>query len=73
MIAMPEALAKKKLDAKMLLQVHDELIFEVPESQAEDTIKLVQSVMQKAPLPALQLSVPLDVEAKAAKTWAEAH
>ena len=73
MIAMPEALAKKKLDAKMLLQVHDELIFEVPEAQAEDTIETVRKVMEKAPLPALQLSVPLDVDARAAKTWAEAH
>ncbi|WP_300395623.1 DNA polymerase I [Henriciella sp.] len=73
MIAMPDALAAKKLDAKMLLQVHDELIFECPEDQAEDTIALVQSVMQKAPLPALQLSVPLDVDARAAGSWAEAH
>ncbi|MGB3625773.1 MAG: DNA polymerase I [Henriciella sp.] len=73
MIAMPEALAKKKLDAKMLLQVHDELVFEVPEAQAEDTIKVVKAVMEKAPLPALQLSVPLDVDANAARTWAEAH
>ena len=73
MIHMPGALAAKKLDAKMLLQVHDELIFECPEDQAEDTIAVVQKVMQKAPLPALQLSVPLDVDARAAKTWAEAH
>ena len=73
MIAMPDALAKKKLDAKMLLQVHDELIFECPESQAEDTIAVVRKVMEKAPLPALQLNVPLDVDARAAKTWAEAH
>ncbi len=73
MIRMPGALAAKKLDAKMLLQVHDELIFEVPEAQAEDTIKVVRHVMQKAPLPALDLSVPLDVDANAAKTWAEAH
>ncbi|MEQ8559003.1 MAG: DNA polymerase I [Henriciella sp.] len=73
MIAMPEALAKKKLDAKMLLQVHDELIFECPEDQAEDTIETVRKVMEKAPMPALQLSVPLDVDANAAKTWAEAH
>ena len=73
MIAMPEALAKKKLDARMLLQVHDELIFECPEDQAEDTIALVKSVMQKAPLPALQLNVPLDVDARAAGNWADAH
>ena len=73
MIAMPGALAAKKLDAKMLLQVHDELVFECPEDQAEDTIAVIRRVMQKAPLPALDLSVPLDVDANAAKTWAEAH
>ena len=73
MIAMPDALAAKKLDAKMLLQVHDELIFECPEDQAEETIDMVRKVMEKAPLPALQLNVPLDVDARAARTWAEAH
>ena len=73
MIAMPEALASKKLDAKMLLQVHDELIFEVPEAQAQDTIKLVQTTMANAHKPALDLSVPLVVDARAAKSWAEAH
>ncbi|WP_084396731.1 DNA polymerase I [Henriciella aquimarina] len=73
MVHMPDALAATKLDAKMLLQVHDELIFECPEDQAEDTIAVVQKVMQKAPLPALQLSVPLDVDARAADNWAAAH
>ncbi|WP_290848607.1 DNA polymerase, partial [Henriciella sp.] len=73
MIEMPGALAAKKLDARMLLQVHDELVFECPEDQAEDTIAVIRRVMQKAPLPALDLSVPLDVDANAAKTWAEAH
>ena len=73
MIAMPGALKKAKLKARMLLQVHDELIFEVPEKQAEKTMKVVSETMMKAPLPARDFSVPLVVEANAAKTWAEAH
>lgn len=73
MIAMPEALKKAKLKARMLLQVHDELIFEVPEKQAEKTMKVVRETMMGAALPARDISVPLVVEANAAKTWAEAH
>ncbi len=73
MIAMPNALRAAGLSARMLLQVHDELIFEVPEAEAEATMACVRKVMEDAPLPALELSVPLDVEAKAAATWAAAH
>ncbi len=73
MIRMPEALEKAKLPAKMLLQVHDELIFEVPEKQADKTIKLVRQVMEGAAAPAVNLSVPLVVDANAALSWAEAH
>ncbi|MEL6377372.1 MAG: DNA polymerase, partial [Pseudomonadota bacterium] len=70
---MPTALEKAGLSAKMLLQVHDELIFEAPESEAEKTIEIVRAVMEKAPLPALSLSVPLVVEADTGTNWAEAH
>ena len=73
MIAMPGALKKAKLKARMLLQGHDELIFEVPEKQAEKTMKVVRETMMNAALPAREISVPLVVEANAAKTWAEAH
>jgi len=73
MIKMPDALEAAGLNAKMLLQVHDELIFEAPEAEADATIELVRRVMEKAPLPALALSVPLVVEAQAGKNWAEAH
>ncbi len=73
MIRMPEALEKAKLPAKMLLQVHDELIFEVPEKQADKTIKVVREVMEGAAAPAVNLSVPLVVDANAALSWAEAH
>ena len=73
MIRMPAALKKKKLTAKMLLQVHDELIFEAPKEEADATCALVADVMMGAPAPAVNLSVPLDVEARAAKNWDEAH
>ncbi len=73
MIRMDAALAKKKLAAQMLLQVHDELVFEVPDAQVENTLPVVTAVMVEAPLPALSLSVPLQVEAHAADNWDAAH
>ncbi|MEH2510981.1 DNA polymerase-1 [Nitrobacteraceae bacterium AZCC 1564] len=73
MIRMDDALAAKKLSAKMLLQVHDELVFEVPDDEVEKTLPVVQHVMQDAPFPAVILSVPLQVEARAAHNWDEAH
>jgi len=73
MIRMEDALAEKKLSAQMLLQVHDELIFEVPDAEVEKTLPVVQHVMQDAPFPAVLLSVPLHVDARAAKNWDEAH
>lgn len=73
MVRMEDALKAAKLDAKMLLQVHDELIFEVPEDQAEATIPVVSRVMEDAPHPALAMRVPLQVDARAADNWDEAH
>ena len=73
MIRMEDALAAKKLSAQMLLQVHDELIFEVPEKEVAATLPVVQHVMQDAPFPAVLLSVPLQVDARAANNWDEAH
>src|SRR5215470_14917873 len=73
MIGMDAALAKHKLNAQMLLQVHDELIFEVPDAEVEKTLPVVQHVMQDAPFPAVLLSVPLHVDARAASNWDEAH
>jgi DNA polymerase-1 len=66
-------LAKAKLNAQMLLQVHDELIFEVPEEEVERTLPVITKAMEHAPMPALSLSVPLAVEARAADNWDEAH
>lgn len=57
----------------MLLQVHDELVFECPESEAPKLIEVARKAMSGADGPALKLSVPLVVEAKAAKNWAAAH
>jgi DNA polymerase-1 len=73
MVRMDTALAKKKLSAQMLLQVHDELVFEVPDDEVEKTLPVVTNVMVEAPLPALSLSVPLQVEAHAAGNWDDAH
>ncbi|MGX9430804.1 MULTISPECIES: DNA polymerase I [Bradyrhizobium] len=67
------ALAEKKLSAQMLLQVHDELIFEVPDEEVAATLPVVQHVMQDAPFPAVILSLPLQVDARAANNWDEAH
>jgi DNA polymerase-1 len=73
MIRMPEALAAARLAARMLLQVHDELILECPETEAEATMDVVRRVMIAAPEPAVKLSVPLQVDARAARNWDEAH
>jgi DNA polymerase-1 len=73
MIRMEGALAEAKLNAGMLLQVHDELVFEVPAGEVEKTLPVVTRVMEYAPLPAVSLSVPLQVEARAADNWDEAH
>ncbi|MGB0669990.1 MAG: DNA polymerase, partial [Rhodospirillales bacterium] len=69
MIRLPGALAEAGLCAKMLLQVHDELIFEAPDAEVEATQALVKSVMEGA----AKLSVPLVVESGAGLTWGEAH
>jgi DNA polymerase I len=73
MVRMDAALAKHKLSAQMLLQVHDELVFEVPDSEVERTLPVVKKVMEEAPLPALSLSLPLAVDARAADNWDDAH
>jgi DNA polymerase I len=73
MVRMDTALTKKKLSAQMLLQVHDELVFEVPDGEVDKTLPVVTAVMRDAPMPALSLSVPLHVEAKAAGNWDDAH
>jgi DNA polymerase-1 len=73
MIRMEDALRRANLDARMLLQVHDELVFEAPESQVAATLPLVKAVMEEAAEPAVRLSVPLRVDAKAGDNWDAAH
>ncbi|WP_395646808.1 DNA polymerase I [Terricaulis sp.] len=73
MVRLAPALAKSGLKAKMLLQVHDELVFEAPKAEADALCKLAKEVMEAAPEPAAVLSVPLTVEAKAGATWGAAH
>jgi len=73
MMRMEGELASAKLNAQMLLQVHDELIFEVPENEVADTIPIIKDVMESAPHPAVAMNVPLQVEARAADNWDEAH
>ena len=73
MVRMPTALAKAGLSARMLLQVHDELVFEAPAAEAEETCRVAAHVMQHAAEPAISFSVPLVVEARAAANWDEAH
>jgi DNA polymerase-1 len=71
MIRMPAAIAG--VDAKMLLQVHDELLFEVAEDAVDTLIPIARDVMEGANDPAVHLSVKLTVEAGKGANWAEAH
>jgi DNA polymerase-1 len=71
MIRMPEAIAG--LDAKMLLQVHDELLFEVSDADADRLIPIAKEVMETASAPAVALKVHLAVEAGTGRNWAQAH
>jgi len=71
MVRMPGAIAA--LPAKMLLQVHDELLFEVDEAAVDDLITVARDVMEGAAAPAVHLDVALDVEAGQGVNWAEAH
>jgi DNA polymerase-1 len=69
----PAALAQAGLKTRMLLQVHDELLFEAPEAEADDTARVVKAVMEGACAPHCELSVPLVVETGHGKNWDEAH
>lgn len=69
MINIWRAIREKGLKTKMILQVHDELVFEVPENEAEEMSKLVKDKMEGV----ISLSVPLKIEAGIGKNWAEAH
>ena len=74
MVRMPGALHAAGLTGtRMLLQVHDELVFEVPEAEVVAATEVIRSVMIEAPLPAVPLSVPLGVEVGTGRSWGDAH
>jgi DNA polymerase-1 len=67
MLELPDEIAKIGLNARMLLQVHDELIFEVPQKELQETLALVTRVMENA----YSLDIPLSTEAKAGPSWGD--
>jgi DNA polymerase-1 len=69
MVRLPSALRDEGLRARMLLQVHDELVFEVPEAEVEATKPVVRGIMENV----ASLAVPLAVEIGTGHSWAEAH
>ena len=71
MVRMPERISD--LPARMLLQVHDELLFEVEDGAVDDLVSVARDVMENAAMPAVDLSVPLTVDAGQGANWAEAH
>ena len=73
MIEVDRAIRAANMNSKMLLQVHDELQFEVPEAHVDDTIARAREVMEGAAHPAVYLEVPMVVDAGQGTNWAEAH
>jgi DNA polymerase-1 len=73
MVRIPGALKDAGLSARMLLQVHDELVFEAPQAEADAVCAVARAVMERAAEPAVALSVPLVVDARWAANWDEAH
>jgi DNA polymerase-1 len=73
MVRMPAALESAGLGTRMLLQVHDELVFEAPDGEADAAMGVVGPVMERAAEPAIHLSVPLVVETRAGDNWEAAH
>lgn len=73
MIRMNAALETEGLATRMLLQVHDELVFEVPEAEVEAATRIVREVMERAAEPAVELTVPLGVEIGTGPNWGAAH
>ena len=73
MISIPKTLIKANMRGKMVLQVHDELLFEVPDSEVETTLSMVTKQMENACHPLLKLDVPLKVDAGVGLSWNESH
>jgi DNA polymerase-1 len=73
MVRIPAALAQARLSAKLLLQVHDELLFEVKPAEIDATIAAVKAVMENAARPVVEMAVPLVVDVGQGASWAAAH
>ena len=73
MIKIPQVLKKESLSSKMIMQVHDELIFETKDDEIGKTIEIVKNQMSQAHKPVVNLSVDLEVEAAFGKNWDQAH
>ncbi len=73
MVRMDEALAAAGVSVRMLLQVHDELVFEAAQGEVQSAMPVIRKVMVDAPFPAVRLQVPLQVDVRAALNWDEAH
>ena len=69
MVAVQKAMNKEKLKSRMILQVHDELVFDVH----RDELSMMQQLVKTAMEGAVQMEVPMEVEMKAAPNWLEAH
>ena len=73
MIKIPKYFEKDNLGAKMIMQVHDELVFETKDEEIEKTMSIVTREMSEAHKPVINLSVNLKVEAASGKNWEQAH
>ena len=74
MIRMPRRAAGRAAESvRMLLQVHDELVFEAKAAEVDKALQIIRHVMEKAAEPAVHLTVPIHVDAKAADNWEAAH
>ena len=69
----PALTAEGLTGTKMLMQVHDELVFEVPEAEVDGATRVIREVMERAAEPAITLSVPLGVEIGTGPNWGAAH
>ena len=69
MIKIDKIFRDKKMGSKMILQIHDELLFEVPENEVDSVYKIVTNEMEKA----IDFNVPIKVDSKYGNSWFEAH
>ena len=73
MIEIHNYILDKKIDARMLLQVHDELVFEMKENEMEESVKVIKNIMETTHLNYKDFTVPLIVDYGVGDTWGESH